>query len=75
VRIGSYSPYTVMLKKEKGQRTDHITLLDTGAFYDSFKIFLNRDNFIINADDEKVNERGEVISLTEKYNYAGNIID
>ncbi len=34
---GEYSPYTVMLKKEKGQITDHVTLKDSGAFYSSFK--------------------------------------
>ena len=31
--LGEYSPVTVVIKQEKGQRTDHITLLDTGAFY------------------------------------------
>lgn len=74
VRIGSYSPYTIQLKKEKGQRTDHITLLDTGVFYDSFFISVLADTFVINANDEKVNEKGETILLTEKYNYAGNIM-
>lgn len=34
---GSYSPYTILLKKDKGQITDHVTLKDTGHFYSSFK--------------------------------------
>ncbi|MES2287769.1 MAG: hypothetical protein V4547_18925 [Bacteroidota bacterium] len=40
---GEYSPYTVMLKKDKGQITDHVTLKDTGYFYSSFKTFWRND--------------------------------
>jgi hypothetical protein len=29
---GEYSPYTVMIKKEKGQITDHVTLKDTRVY-------------------------------------------
>lgn len=32
---GSYSPKTKRYKAERGQRYDHVTLEDTGAFYDS----------------------------------------
>ena len=35
--LNAYSPKTVEIKKEKGQPTDRITLLDTGEFYASFK--------------------------------------
>lgn len=36
---GEYSPYTVAIKKDKGQITDHVTLKDTGYFYSSFKTY------------------------------------
>ena len=35
---GGYSPYTIQAKIEKGQPTDRVTLKDTGAFYESFKV-------------------------------------
>lgn len=35
---GSYSPYTIMKKLEKGQPFDRVTLNDTGEYYDSYKI-------------------------------------
>ena len=33
-----YSPFTKEKKKEKGLPSDHVTLYDTGEFYDSFKV-------------------------------------
>lgn len=38
--LGEYSTYTKLIKEEKGQITDHITLRDTGEFYNSFKFVL-----------------------------------
>jgi hypothetical protein len=35
---GSYSPYTIMKKLEKGQPFDRVTLKDTGEYYDSYRI-------------------------------------
>lgn len=49
---GKYSPYTITLKRQKGQRVDHITLKDTGAFYNSFKVTVNSRGFTIVADDK-----------------------
>lgn len=40
-------------KKQKGQRFDHITLNDTGDFYNSFIFKNNKDNFEIEADTLK----------------------
>lgn len=40
---GEYSPYTKMLKSEKGQITDHVTLKDTGYFYRSFRCIWRAD--------------------------------
>ncbi len=44
-----YSDYTIEIKKKKGQRYDHVTLKDTGRFYKSFRIRVNKDGFTIDA--------------------------
>ncbi len=72
---GEYSPYTVMLKKDKGQITDHVTLKDTGEFYKSFKTFWrNEKNGVIQITADTIKELGvdlidrwgrEIIGLSE----------
>lgn len=72
--LGEYTPYTKQLKQEKGQRIDHITLKDTGDFYNSFQlIFNNSDGSIqIIADGQKEDtnlfrEFGiDILGLTEE---------
>lgn len=51
--LGDYSPFTLVIKIEKGQRTDHITLKDTGEFYGSFGLRVGRDFFEVFADTLK----------------------
>jgi predicted transcriptional regulator len=52
--LGEYSSKTKGIKQQKGERFDHITLLDTGKFYESFKVYLNsQSDFIISADTVK----------------------
>ena len=51
--LGEYSPYTIELKKSKGQRVANITLKDTGEFYDSFFIVVRKDEIIIGGDSIK----------------------
>lgn len=57
--LGNYSAVTIegtknfKGKEEKGQRYDHITLKDTGDFYDSFRLKTESSDFIIRADTEK----------------------
>lgn len=51
--LGEYSDFTKELKKADGQRFDHITLLDTGDFYKSFKIKVENGGFLIEADPQK----------------------
>jgi hypothetical protein len=55
--LGDYSPYTVEIKKMKGQRYDHITLKDTGAFYDSWVVTVDRDGIDVDADDTSLYDR------------------
>lgn len=67
-----YSESTILYKKENGQRFDHVTLNDTGAFYDSFEVIVSKDYFLINADPMKDDDNlldiyGEdVLGLTEE---------
>lgn len=51
--LGQYHPYTIVIKEKKGQRTDHITLKDTGEFYGSMKIKAGKDGIVISADMKK----------------------
>jgi len=71
VVIGDYTYYTKSLKQAKGQRTDHITLKDTGEFYNSFRIILNGNALQIIAnpikdDTNLFQEFGiDIVGLTE----------
>jgi len=47
---GGYSTVTIGLKKAKGQRTDHVTLKDSGRLYKTFKVNVDQDEFDIEAD-------------------------
>ena len=70
--LGEYSPFTVELKKIKGQPTDRITLKDTGKFYKTFKIEVKNDSFFINANPIKEDNNlfddfgNEIVGLTEE---------
>lgn len=72
VQPEGYAPFTIEYKKASGQRFDHVTLNDSGAFYDSFQVDVGDDYFIINAQDNKGEVRlfdvyGEdVAGLTEE---------
>lgn len=48
-----YSPYTVKQKKKYGQDFVHVTLEDTGDFYNSIKINFTEKGFEIAADFDK----------------------
>lgn len=54
--LGEYSPFTISVKKKKGQRTDHVTLRDTGEFYEAF--FAETESWPVNIDskDSKTEE-------------------
>lgn len=48
-----YTPFTVSIKKRKGQPTDRVTLLDTGEFYEEFFVVYGSDYFAIGSYNEK----------------------
>lgn len=50
-----YTPFTVAIKRSKGQPTDRVTLKDTGRFHASFRIIYGSDNFELIALDSKTN--------------------
>lgn len=51
-----YSPYTVYVKKQKGQPTDRVTLRDTGDFHRSFDVVFEPSSFYITATDSKTED-------------------
>ena len=54
--IASYAPYqpfTLHVKRAKGQPTDRVTLRDEGDFHSSFYLEFTDDSFTIKASDEK----------------------
>lgn len=48
-----YTPFTVQIKKEKGQPSDRVTLKDTGDFHQSFFLVVNPTSIAVYARDEK----------------------
>jgi hypothetical protein len=51
--LGEYSLYTKALKQSDGRISDHVTLNDTGDFYNSFSVYLSGSNFIVSANTIK----------------------
>lgn len=45
--VPSYTPYTIKIKKEKGDPYDRVTLSDTGNFYDTLVIEAFDDHYKI----------------------------
>jgi len=70
--LGSYSPFTVIIKQSKGQRTDHITLRDTGDFYKSMTFHATETELVFDADAQKDDDNLfddfgiDILGLTEK---------
>ena len=77
--IGVYSEYTKKIKDKAGQPTDHVTLKDSGTWYDDMYIhgndMLEIDNRDASLTGELINGGGEfknpaygkdIVGLTEK---------
>lgn len=66
--LGVYSPYTITIKEKKRQKTDHITLKDTGEFYKSFTVTIKKDGIYFDADPIKIDdETGERSNLFDDF--------
>ena len=66
----NYTPFTVSIKRSKGQPTDRVTLRDTGDFHKSFQISYENDAFDFFASDQKAKKLenkygGEIFGLTD----------
>lgn len=59
-----YSPRTVKNKRRKGQPYTRVTLKDTGAFYEGFKVIADSGGFYVTSTDAKTEK------LVEKYGSA-----
>lgn len=57
---GNYAPITVRIKRLSSN--DVVTLKDTGDFYNSFDVVIEKDGFIITSDSIK-----EGIDLTQRW--------
>lgn len=64
--IGLYSEWTEMLNPDKQAGTPY-TLFDTGAFYESMRIVVLNDSFVVEAQPIKIDEDGKQTNLFEKY--------
>ena len=75
-----YSPFTIGIKKMKGQPSDRVTLRDTGDFHSSFFVKFGKDGLAIDATDSKrdklVGKYGkQIFGLTqESKTYVSNEI-
>lgn len=49
----AYAPYTVLIKDQKGQPSDRVTLKDTGQFYENIFVDVNSETFEIDSNDPK----------------------
>ncbi len=52
----SYAPYTILVKDQKGQPTDRVTLKDSGSFYDGIEVDVNSETYNLSSSDEKTDE-------------------
>lgn len=63
-----YKRVTVDIKNAKGQVSDHVTLKDTGDFYESIYTSAGQNSFYVGATDPKTND------LVEKYGDSEDIL-
>ena len=67
-RGGKYSPTTIIIKKEKGQPTDRVTLRDTGDWQDAMFLEVKGNEILTDSSDWKTDE------LLKKYDRNMNTI-
>lgn len=65
-----YTELTDFIKTRKGQRTDHVTLKDSGSFHNSISADIYGTELILDASDSKtsdlIDKYGEVLGLTDE---------
>lgn len=48
-----YAPLSVEIRREEGLQVEHMDLKFTGAFWNSWKVTVNKDSITINANGQK----------------------
>lgn len=56
IELPEYTDLTKIIKRSKGQITEHVTLKDEGDFHESFFIIYKDKEFTIYSDDIKTNK-------------------
>lgn len=49
----SYTPFTISIKRSKGQPTNRVTLKDEGDFHNSIELDFSKDQYVVYATDSK----------------------
>jgi hypothetical protein len=67
------NPYrlkTIHVKRKKGQKTNVVTLRDTGEFYNTFRVNITNNGYEVIADFEK--EDGSILdNFTSEFDFMG----
>lgn len=69
--LGTYRPFTIEKRREKGLQTAHVDLHDTGAFQDGMKLVVKGDTFDFTSTDSKTDKLADkygdgIFGLTEQ---------
>jgi len=51
-----YAAFTILIKDQKGQPTDRVTLKDTGEFYEDIEVDVNSETFELISTNEKTED-------------------
>jgi hypothetical protein len=51
-----YAPLTILIKDQKGQPTDRVTLKDKGDFYEEISVDVNSETFELVSSNEKTED-------------------
>lgn len=68
--VPAYRPFTIEVKRIKGQVVDRVTLRDTGDFHEAYSLFFQDVRFAIVNDDPKARDleekyTGDIFGLTD----------
>lgn len=68
-----YTSFTKSLKSKKGQKSNIVTLRDTGDYHRSIKLISKKNEMLIKSNDEKAqklrNKYGKILGLTNENKY------
>lgn len=65
--LGDYAPFTVNFRRSKGLQVDHIDFKVTGQYWDSWKITVKDDHFLIDVDQQRFTELVDLLRFSEEH--------